>query len=258
MTPETAPAGARKPICFVALPYHAYILPETLFAVLGCATAGRIQTVVPRPRKGSMLPDVFNATWCDALNMRDGIRQPKVPLDLYAMAHSDIELAPYFLDTLYDEKVRFGADVVSAVVPLKEDSGLTSTAYWTPTGPMRLTMKEVAQLPETFGMDDVRAVLKVPAWCGPLLVNTGCWLADLARPWCDEVHFEFLTNIVKEKDGFRVPVKMSEDWRLSKMLHERNCKVLATRKVALNHHGDGKWTNQGAWGRLDHDVDGGV
>ncbi len=119
----------------------------------------------------SLLPYTFNMLLNEALN--NGATH-------FAMLHSDIAPEPAWLDKLYDKLEEMSADVVSVVVPIKTPQGLTSTAIgsiddeWTVL--KRLTMREVVKLPETFTAADAG----FPGH--PLLINTGCWLADLRKP----------------------------------------------------------------------------
>src|SRR5689334_17640784 len=76
------------------------------------------------PGIGTLLPTNCNRMLCSALNARK--------YDWFAMLHDDIEPPPFWVDILIDEAERYGADVVSAVVPIKDDSGATSTAIAKP------------------------------------------------------------------------------------------------------------------------------
>lgn len=185
----------------------------------------------------SVLTHSFNQAWAGVLDMRDS----DVPVKYFAMLHDDIAPEPWWVDILIDELERLAADVVSAVVPIKGPDGTTSTAV--DTGdiwlPRRLTMTEVMDLPETFGAEDVG---------GPLLLNTGCWVADITKPWVDEVCFDFLNRIRRTSSGLRVAECVPEDWLNSHRLNELGCKLYATRKVKLEHHGNGFADNQKVWG----------
>ena len=190
----------------------------------------------------TLLPFAFNQAWCGALNYRD----TGVGLKYFAMIHDDIEPAPFWLDTLIDELESHDADVMSAVVPIKSEHGLTSTAV--DTGdiwlPRRLTMAEAMELPETFGAEDVG---------GPLLLNTGLWVADITKPWVEEVCFDFLNRIRRTTTGERVAECVPEDWLNSRRLNELGCKLMATRKVHLVHNGSADFPNSTAWGSWQTD-----
>jgi len=251
--PPSAPMGAaKKPIVYLGLPYHKDILPETMLCCSTHASDGSCAIIFPPPTKGSILPDVFNRIWCEARKMRK-----QIPITHFVMVHSDIRPDIHFVDVLVREQVGTGADIVSAVVPIKDRRGLTSTAVDSPAGPRRLTMKEVFRLPETFGLNDVKKTLLVPSWHGPLVVNTGCWVCDFTRPWVDKVHFEFQTAILEDKDGNPYPVRCGEDWIFSRDVQRLGGTILATRKVRLNHYGDdGAYTNAYSWGEWETDKEG--
>lgn len=185
----------------------------------------------------SLLTHSFNQAWASVLDLRDS----GVEVKYFAMLHDDISPSPWWVDTLIDELERVEADVVSAVVPIKGPDGTTSTAVYTGDIwlPRRLTMAEVMELPETFGRDDVE---------GPLLLNTGCWVADITKPWAEQVCFDFMNRIRKTPNGHRVAECVPEDWLNSHRLNELGCKLYATRKVVIEHHGNGVARNDQVWG----------
>ena len=170
------------------------------------------------------------------------------------MLHADVEpQMPFWLDVLLHELENNKADMVSAVVPIKTRQGLTSTAIgdsfdpWCPV--RRLTMKEVFELPETFSAADVRTLLGPDkVGFGPLLVNTGCFVLRLDQEWSERVFFTIRDRLVKLPDGTIAPEVEPEDWHLSRLLDRSGCRVLATRKVPLWHHGTSQYSNDEAWG----------
>lgn len=186
----------------------------------------------------TLLNTSFNRLWAAALDARD-----KDGITHFAMIHNDVCPEDTWLLELIDELTSRDADIVSAIVPIKDDRGLTSTAViygdiWTRR---RLTMTEVMALPETFGSEDVG---------GKLLLNTGLWVCDLRKPWCDQVNFESLERITII-DGDRVAEAVSEDWLFSYRLHEMlgGAALYATRKVKLYHDGGARsYVNHRAWG----------
>jgi len=197
-----------------------------------------------RPRL-SALPHNFNTGWCVALNIVHlGER-----VDYFAMLHADIAPEPGWLSKLIEEMEDKQLDVLSAVSPIKNNLGLTSTAIdnnerdtWRPM--CRLTMKEVFDLPETFTEDDLP---------GPLLINTGCWVVKWNQDWCKQVHFEFNDRIVFNTALNRyMPEFEPEDWCISRMFNDLGLRVGATRKVRLAHYGDREYRNDHPWGNA-HD-----
>jgi len=204
---------------------------------------------------GSLLCRGFNTAWAAALTAAE-----KGEVDYFSMIHSDIVPEKFWCDKLVDELHASGADVLSAVVPLKGMHGYTSTAIgkpdfrWQPL--TRLTMREVDKLPETFGAEDIG----YPE-C-PLLVNTGCWIADLRKEFWREADengffkyfFTINDQVYRSRTGKITVATEPEDWFFSRLLHENGKVVKATKKIALHHHGDIGLTNQGAWGSEETDT----
>lgn len=223
------------------LPHYGNVHPRCGAAFWQKATTGQHRWM-PTTAGGSLLAHVFNVLWAGAMQVRE-----KARADYFVMLHGDVIPAGGWVDTLVAEIEWTGADVVSAVLPIKDKRGVTSTAIddpddvWTPL--RRLTMTEVARLPETFSAAD----------CGypdnALLVNTGCWICDLRKPWVNEFPgFEIRDRIRRLPDGTPQAVCQPEDWNFSRWLHARGCKVLATRKVHADHAGEYRFPNDRVWG----------
>lgn len=185
------------------------------------------------------------------------------PVTHMVMLHADIHPEPGWIDILLEELKAHDADLVSAVVPIKNLKGVTSTAISGPddgwVNERRLTMKEVYTLPETFSAAD----------CGfpdrMLLTNTGCWISDLSKPWFKEMlatakkgtcpfAFTIQDKIVKTELGFFEARVIPEDWWFARHIQERGGKVLATRKVKLKHIGVFEYANTAPWGVMEHDA----
>lgn len=230
-----------QPAVFLACPHYGDITAPTAGSLL---TASAKFCPYVNFEAGSLLAFTFNRLWCEALNMRKH-RQ----LNFFAMLHADVCPDPGWLDVLVEEMAATGADVVSAVIPLKDGRGLTSTARRTADGGhRRLTMQEVFKLPPTFDA-------KSAGWGDDLLlVNTGCWVCDFTKPWAEEFPgFHIEDYLCRGDDGvFRAGV-FSEDWRASVWWAERGLKVCATRKVKAGHVGKSSWRNERPFGEWDQD-----
>lgn len=199
------------------------------------------------PNKSSLLAYGFNTLLCECLNTKE-----KMGWTHFAMLHADV--APVgpnaerdcWLDILLEEMDRVDADIMSAVVPIKGDTGITSTAIdYYPTHVQRLTMKQVFGLPETFCSADT------PWPDRRLLVNTGCMVFRLDKPWLMETGtppFFAISDTITFDEGKWRPQVEPEDWKLSRELHRRGCKVYATRKVLLEHWGEWGWGNDHVYG----------
>jgi len=220
----------------------------------------------------SALCENFNSLWGLALTTKTGKR----PCSHFAMIHDDIEPRRdvFWLDVLMDEMRRTGADVMSAVSPIKDPLGKTSTAVGDADNAWdnrRLMIKELAapivmdesgspigksesdeperpRLPETFGIDEL--VEWDPTLEGKcLLMNTGLWLADLSKPWVNDVCFETCQRLTIGDDGARHSWFAPEDWLFARQLAHWGAKVMATTKVPLIHWGDAApWPCPGEWG----------
>lgn len=205
---------------------------------------------------GSAAWDGFNGPWIDVLNQSkqgDGTH--------FAMLHSDISPDPGWLDVLMSEMEQLEADLISVIVPLKDDRGICSCGIgnphnsWAPL--KRLTMTEVMALPETINAYD----LGYPGYA--LLHNNGCWLADLRRPIFHETdregrllaYFNFPREVRRGPDGLFKVVGESEDWFFSRQLHYLKAKTYLTRKVILGHAGICLFPNNKVWGTNATDVE---
>ena len=252
---------------YLAIPSRGQIDNETLMAI---AFASRKHNVIPSPSACPLLSFGFNRHWCNAINQRE-----KFHIDRFAMIHSDQGADPWWLDALEDERETCGADLLSVACPLKNDEGLTSTGvydYSRPDSVRRLTMKELYNLPETFGIEDVRAMRRFEHdsdWRTDLnairdevakdtndvlAVNTGMWICRLDRPWIEDPPYFDEQNGIAKVNGEWVPRVLSEDWFFSLQCAKRGIKVMATRKIGEDHYGRTKFTNREPWGTLKTDI----
>lgn len=182
----------------------------------------------------SIATGCFNSCWALARNEWEAGR-----IDGFAMIHDDVGAQVHWLDILYREMQVCGADVISAIIPIKDARGLTSTAI-DDTGHLtrvrRITTRQAQQLPVTFTDGDVPG----------LLLNTGLWLCKLG-PWCLETCFH-VENGIERIDGQWQAVTFPEDWHFSRQCRKLGLKLAATRAVRVDHYGGHRWCNQEAWG----------
>lgn len=148
----------------------------------------------------------------------------------FALHHADIAANVGWLDIMLDEMRSLDADVISAVSPIKDHRGLTTTGRFSEdfTKLKRFTMSEIMAMPETFGAEEAG---------GPLAVNTGLMLIRTDRPWFDRLVFQMQDGIHADDDGKLAVWCRSEDWLASEWLHQQGARVFATRKVRLAHMG---------------------
>lgn len=214
---------------------------QTAAAGRGIWLASRNMSQVTVPHlSSSLLAANFNGLWCSALNEDYAGKG----VDYFAMLHSDIGPEDFWLDALIEELEQNDLDVLSVAVPIKDQRGLTSCAVdgdstWRPQ--RRITMRELASLPETFSSEHVG---------GPLLVNTGCWVCRFDAEWVRKVFFTVNDRIVFNKATDRYLAQCEpEDWFFSRLCHELELKVGATRKIRVSHRGEIDFSNQTMWGK---------
>src|SRR3990167_10082311 len=164
----------------VSLPIYKGQLESGILAAMSRAT--RKHAIDMNQTDTSANATGMNLLWIKALEDRDAFG-----LEYFLMLHSDIIVDTYcWIDKMVEIMQRTGADILSAVSPIKDPSqGVTSTALDVPMDDLppkyrvkRLTMKEIFE--------------REPTWTEPnLLLNDGCMLVDLSKPWCQDVHFHF-------------------------------------------------------------------
>lgn len=193
-----------------------------------------MSSVAVEYRQGSLLAANFNGLWCRALN---ACLQGE-PIEYFAMLHDDIGPDDFWLDTLIEELEECNLDVLGVPVPIKDQRGLTSLAIdgdgpWRPK--CRLTSSEIMSLPPTFTSDLLG---------GPLLLNTGCWVCRFDPEWAKKVRFTVNDRIVFNRTLgiFQAEVE-PEDWYFSRLCHELNLRIGATRKVHVEHRGEVDFLN---------------
>lgn len=185
-------------------------------------------------RNGSILTHGFNDLWCHALNLRSY----ELPVTHFLLMHADIvPEQDNWLEIMLAEMERTGAKVLSAVVAIKNESGLTSTAWDTDKWePQRFTLTELANMTE-------------PTWTQPdLLINTGLLLVDFREPWVEKICFHMEDKNECGPDGIWRPRVVPEDWHFSRQCHELGIPVYATKAVTVNHRGGAGYSTSNVWG----------
>lgn len=229
----TDPRDPGKPRVFVSLPHYGDCHPEAVNA-WNRPGGEHAEPVIVSRASTSATPHCFNMILAPALDARD-----RGQITHLAMVHSDLEVSPGWVDVLYQEMRRTGVTAISAVAAIKEpERSRTSTAIgkedypWAPERYIRVGQHH--DLPRTFTAADV---------CKPgevLLINTGCMLIDLMRPYWDEFAFEFRTSIGR-RDGRRVAMFAPEDWLMSRWIQQHGDTVAATYAVPTIHYGQAAW-----------------
>ena len=233
------------------LPKVALVMPHYGGVEAGAALALCNAPVHPDPRKAkavisrtsitstSLLCQCFNRLLSLALDWRDEGMVTHI-----VMLHADIVPGQYcWVDVLMDEMTKSNLDMVSAIVPIKEPERLrTSTAIGDLNDPWKvnryISVSDYGKNPQTFTAKDV---------CQPdevLLVNTGCWVADLRLPFWDTFHFQIHDRIVRDSDDTRLAQTRPEDWELSRAMHAAGVRYGATWALPVTHCGNGGWANR--------------
>lgn len=229
---------------FLAMPNYGNIVNEGTVDAVHFASR-RNAVAIKFSGSVSALTHNFNRMWAMALNKR------KEGITHFCMLHADIGIEQFWLDKMLDLMEKHDADVLSAIVPIKDPtSGITSTALDEGVGGMdpqwrvrRLTLHEVHnKYPGTFTDEK-------------LLLNTGCMLVDLRKPiaW-EKLCFRFENAIIPNPTvpGELMPVFFPEDWLFSRDAKKLGAKLFATREVKLYHEGTVRFSN-GCWGKWETD-----
>lgn len=185
----------------------------------------------------SALGHCFNVGYQAVRKMAD-----KGEIDYVGMLHADcVPLQQNWGEILMDEMLEHQASIMSVISPIKSADGLTSTGFFSKEDdekdiwhPIRLTMKEVFQLPETFTHPR-------------LIVNTGIMMIDIRQEWAKKLVFDLKCFVnLDNYQSWYIP----EDWLMSKYCYKSGGTVFATRKVKMQHYGNVGFPNTEAWGNL--------
>jgi len=226
---------------------------ETAKTLIG-AQAARGASVQYQISVLSLLARNFNYLFCQAYS---------AGFDYLIYVHSDlgIESAPgqHWVDTVIAvmEEKKFAA--VSQVIPIKNDSGTTTTALQlnknNKYGLRRLTVKEVAGHTGIITREDLCRMFSVsPDDAGALLINTGLLCLGLKNfYWPKWDGFSIEDKILWNKSGTPKAFTTSEDWRFSMWLHEKEWPYGAINCFAINHDGHKYYSNREVWGG-EHDA----
>lgn len=176
------------------------------------------------------------------------MERAKHDISRFVLLHDDIVLQDvHWLTLLCEEMDRHELDVLSAVVPIKDENGYTSTAAQWDTGEgrirRRLTVAEtVGKLPKTFTADEVGQLFGHPV---TLLANTGLMMVRMGN-WVKDVCFTTENGVYY---GESVEAMFHpEDWLFSEWLADRGIAYGATSAVKVAHMGTTYFANDKVWG----------
>ncbi len=219
-----------KSIIFLGVPtYNGQICTGTANVL---EYASKKHGIIKAVNQTSLLANGFNQLLCMALNLRK-----EHNIKWFAMLHADIIPEKFWIDKLVDLAEQHGADLLSAVVPIKDASGDSSTAIGRGYDTTRLSIDFIKKYcPETFHIDDIHQVFDTNS--GGLLVNSGCMIFRIDHEWSPECYFRIHDTINYDhvKDKFYAQV-LSEDWSFSELVEDQGGKVMATTAIDLKHVG---------------------
>jgi len=191
----------------------------------GVSNASAVHDVDTKVKICSLLCYNFNMLWAEALNG---------DFDYFAMCHSDVAAENGWLDKLIYLLTSNNLDLLSAVIPIKDNRKLTSTGIIDEELQVRvLSIEDVVGLPPVFTRDNFAY--------GYLAVNTGLWVCDLQNKVFSGVCFETVDSILLTDEGLYKAVNIPEDWFFSYKLAKLGARVGATSAISLAHYGRGKW-----------------
>lgn len=188
----------------------------TVFVHTACAYPG----IAFDSQALSLLVLNFNTLYANALNAREqGFTH-------FVLLHDDIvPMQTDWLQRMLAEMETHQLDVLSAVVVIKGTDRISCGTYDGKES-FGMTFKD-------FGADRTWVNNDDPI----LLVNSGCLVVDIRKPWVDDFCFTSADHIVKDADGKYRAIAESEDYRMSVWLAKRGIRYGATSKVPVYHIG---------------------
>lgn len=188
----------------------------------------------------------------------------KYQMDYFILLHADVGVTykgalGSWVDVLIKLAVDGGFSAVSAVCPIKNHEGYTSTGMIADKrnahGIRRLTMTELKGMPRVITRDMLCDKLGLDRKiAGAMLINTGCLLMDCkafaSMRWPG---FQICDMIEWSKRGTPRCYTLPEDWAFSAWMHEHGVPYVATTAVNIVHYGGTAYSTQGKpWG-VEHD-----
>ena len=220
---------------FLAIPTHnGMVCGETMISAVNALRTSKYP-IGFFYQKHSKLTMNFNLLLAKAIN--EGYSH-------FLMLHSDISVEGPWMQRMMEIMEERTAEILSVNMMLKHHDGFTSTGLCKEeTSPLlikRYTLKELANLPQTFTHPDI-------------VLNTGVMLIDLNAPFMKHfgkgLHFRVTDNVVKEDGKLKVYGGGTEDWLFSLDARKFGAtKLYATTEITAHHIGTSYYTNKGDWG----------
>ena len=165
----------------------------------------------------------------------------------FLLLHADIVPQAGWLTAMHEEMEQTGADVISAVSPIKTPRGITSTGLCkeetTPLLIRRLTLKECLD-PAKLKNLGLSLSPSGRSFTGDyLILNTGLMLIDLRKDWVRKICFRVTDYITEQPDGSLKTHGGTEDWLFSLDARKLGAKLWATNAAKLHHVGGSNFSN---------------
>lgn len=211
----------------------------------------------------SLLANNCNRLWCYGVNLRK-----QHNFKWFSMLHTDVVPEPFWIDKMIATASEYGADLLSAVIPIKNPTGITSTAVQLgnefPYDTLRLTLRQLwdPHFPGTFDLSALRQAMPRLAQENQvdlsravnLLVNTGCMICRIDQEWANRIYFTI--NDLVWMNGAELEAYVEpEDWFFSRQVALRGGKVMATKEISVQHAGEGRYLSESIFGvHVDSDT----
>lgn len=222
---------------FLGVPTRGSIAAGTFKATHQMGMPARVEV-----EPSSLLTLAFNRLWCKWLN--SGI-------DRFVMLHDDVApIEPGWLITLSEAYSATTAPVLSAVLPMKDNRGLSSTAFLDATTMRirRLSMTRAFTLPKIFTAQEAGYHAETV-----ILPNTGLWITQRYH-WAENITFTIRDRNEKVSGQWQARC-FSEDWDFGWQLFKMGVEVKATTLIPCKHMGECGYPNYLPWGNVIEDIE---
>lgn len=234
----------------IACPVHHPAIHHNVSSRIHQPSSRKDLAVMKLFSSSSLLANNFNRILATAHNWNN--QKPDEKIKWMFILHGDIIPEVNWVDKMIDLAEKHGTDLLSVVVPFKDQSGITSTALATDDPyqvKARLTLRQLQELPPTFDNADLAKLMGHTGYPIPhLLVNSGCIIFNLEWEHATEVWFTIRDEMRIDTTGKYYAAVESEDWFFSRMVQSLGGKVMATREVQVAHVGGRHYRNDQVWG----------
>jgi hypothetical protein len=238
---------SKEPKVYIGMPTYLITEPCAIMGAMSRASEVPGRTVF-QLLDGGFHCGNFNALWCSAWNACEEGNYTH-----HAQIHQDIDPQRLWLDKAITLMDAHDLNVLSVVVPQKQDTGVTSTAVLDKDTlrTRRLCMKEIGKwLPPTFQTVDLQRL----GFKNHLLLMSGGMFIAKIGPWFQRCWFEAPARILKDENGKLVSAVWDEGWNWTIQLAQMGVRYACTTEIVLGHVGKTTWSNRPDWGEWETDV----